>query len=655
MRAWISIASLVVLLPVGVRAQGDGNTQSLKNLTLEQLGNVEITTTEKVPEQVWKASAATFVLTNDDIRRSGATSIPDALRLVPGVEVARIDSDLWAVGIRGSETNFSKAVLVLIDGRSVYTPLYAGVYWDVQDVMLDDVDRIEVIRGPGATVWGPNSADGVINIITKKAAETQGALVSVLGGNVDNLIAEARYGGSINSKLTYRLYGRGFIRGAEYHSDHDDLDQWHQERGGFRMDWNRTEHSSYMLESDVYGGASPQQTGTTWFDNSVSGGDVVGRWEHTSDKGSDVYLQAYFDRTNRVGPLFGETRNTFDVDFLHRLKVASIHQVSYGVGLHWSPSRFTAKTPLLNVLPNGSDVYIHTGFLQDEIHLLNDKVLLTAGVKLQDNNFSGFDVQPTGRILWNSNPHQSFWAAITRAVTTPSEIEEGFRLTGELSANPPLFLVVAGNPKFQSEDLLGYEGGYRQLLAPRVYVDLDVFHNDYDHLQSFGLPTPIGDTVTIVYENAIAGSTNGVEIAPDWKPFDWWELSGSYSFVGIDFHANAPGSDISSTGSVRTYEGSSPAHQVKVQSRFDLGKSFEFDQNYAYVSALPAQNVKAYQTMDVRLGWKIQKDWNLSVVGQNLFQPFHYEWGTGDPTEALIGIRRAAYVKLTWAAPVRFP
>jgi iron complex outermembrane receptor protein len=285
MRAWISIASLVVLLPVGVRAQGDGNTQSLKNLTLEQLGNVEITTTEKVPEQVWKASAATFVLTNDDIRRSGATSIPDALRLVPGVEVARIDSDLWAVGIRGSETNFSKAVLVLIDGRSVYTPLYAGVYWDVQDVMLDDVDRIEVIRGPGATVWGPNSADGVINIITKKAAETQGALVSVLGGNVDNLIAEARYGGSINSKLTYRLYGRGFIRGAEYHSDHDDLDQWHQERGGFRMDWNRTEHSSYMLESDVYGGASPQETGTTWFDNSVSGGDVVGRWEHTSDKG----------------------------------------------------------------------------------------------------------------------------------------------------------------------------------------------------------------------------------------------------------------------------------------------------------------------------------------------------------------------------------
>ncbi|HUK47333.1 MAG TPA: TonB-dependent receptor [Terriglobales bacterium] len=632
----------------------NGTPQSSANpvreLTLEQLGNVEVTTTSKEPEQLWKTSAAVYVLTSEDIRRSGATSIPEALRLVPGVEVARIDSNQWAVGIRGSETNFSKGVLVLIDGRSVYTPLYAGVYWDVQDLVLDDIDRIEVVRGPGATVWGPNSADGVINIITKKTADTQGALVSVLSGNVDHLIAEAQYGGNAGGHVNYRVYGKGFALGHEFEANQDHFDEWHQQRGGFRMDWDPSDRSSYMLEGDIYGGTSPAETGPATFDASVSGGDIVARWQHTFENGSDIYLQTYFDRTVRIDALAGETRDTFDIDFLHRFKVADRHRISWGFGLHWSPNRFIAPTPVLNVVPEVETDHIHTGFLQDEIHFLNDKVILTAGAKLQHNNFSGFDVQPTVRALWNPNRHQSFWTAVTRAVTTPSRIEEGMRLFGgQLSVNPPLFLLVSGNPSFQSETLLGYEGGYRQLLSRNVYLDLDVFHNDYNHLQSFSPPTLVGNDLTIFYENAIAGSTNGIEIGPSWKPTLWWNLSGSYSFVGINFHANAPGSDISSTGSVRTYEGSSPGHQIKIQSDIDIGKKFEFDQDYFYVSALPAQKVSAYQTMDGRFEWKIRKELNLSLVGQNLFQPYHFEWGTGDPTEALIGIRRSAYLKFTWA------
>lgn len=628
-----------------------GSTNPLRDLTLEQLGNVEVTTASKEPEKVWKTAAAIYVLTGDQIRRSGATSIPEALRLVPGVEVARISSDQWAVGIRGSETNFSKAVLVLIDGRSVYTPLYAGVYWDVQDLVLEDVDRIEVIRGPGATVWGPNSADGVINIITKKASETQGLLTSVLSGNVDRLIAEAQYGGTAGDHLSYRVYGKGFIREPQYHSDHNDFDRWHQERGGFRVDWSNNARSNLMLEGDAYGGASPAETGPLSFVNSVSGGDIVGQWRHKFENGSDIYLEAYADRTIRIGELFGETRNTFDIDFLHRFKVADRHQISYGVGLHWSPNRFEPKTPIINLQPNVEVDYTHTGFIQDEIHFLNDKAILTVGTKLEGNNFSGFDVQPTLRGLWNPNPHQSFWAAITRALTTPSRIEEGFQIfAGEISVTPPTFLVVSGNPNFKSETVLGYEGGYRQLLSPKVYIDLDVFHNEYDHLQSFGVPTLVGDNLTIFYENAIAGTTNGIEIAPDWKPKPWWDLYGSYSYAGINFHANAPGSDISSTGSVGTYEGSSPHQQVKIQSNFDLGKRFEFDQTYYYVSALPAQKVRAYQTMNAQLTWKFKKEWDLSIVGRNLFQPYHLEWGTGDPSESPIGIRRAAYVKLTWDA-----
>jgi iron complex outermembrane receptor protein len=652
-----ALAVFVIVLPsficTTVHAEMDSaqNSNPVKQLTLEQLGNVEVTTVSKEPEEVWKAPAAIYVLTGEDIRRSGATSIPEALRLVPGVEVARIDSDQWAVGIRGSETNFSKAVLVLIDGRSVYTPLYAGVYWDVQDVVLEDVDRIEVIRGPGATVWGPNSADGVINIITKKASQTQSGLVSVVTGSVDRLIAEARYGGTIQEGLTYRLYGKGFIRDPEFHPDHNNFDGWHQERGGFRLDWAPNGRSEYMLEGDLYGGTAPAETGPLSFVNSVSGGDVVGMWRHKFENGSDIYLEGYIDRTIRTGILYGETRNTYDIDFLHRFKIADRHQISYGIGLHWSPNHFVSKTPIVNLLPNIDTDYIHTGFIQDEVHLLDNKLYLTAGAKLEGNNFNGFDIQPTFRALWNPNPHQSFWAAVTRAVTTPSRIEEGFQLSGgEIQQNPPEYLLVSGNPNFQSETVLGYEGGYRQLLTPKVYVELDVFHNNYNHLQSFSAPTLIGDTLTIFYDNAIAGSTNGVEIAPHWNVVHWWTLSGSYSYVGIDFHANAPGSDISSTGSVRTYEGSSPAHQVKVRSEFNIGKKFEFDQTYSYASALPAQNVRAYETMDARLEWKLPKDLSLSLVGQNLFQPYHFEWGTGDPSESLIGIRRAAYVKLTWKA-----
>lgn len=654
--------AIVLFILLGLHGRGlnaetgapDASENPVRELTLAQLGNVEVTTTSKQPEQVWKTSAAVYVLTAEDIRRGGATSIPEALRLVPGVEVARIDSNQWAVGIRGSETNFSKGVLVLIDGRSVYTPLYAGVYWDVQDLVLEDVDRIEVVRGPGATVWGPNSADGVINIITKKAADTQGALVSVLSGNIDHVIAEARYGGALGDNTRYRVYGKGFALGHEFEPNQNHFDEWHQQRGGFRLDWEPGDRSSYMLEGDIYSGTSPAETGTATFDASVSGGDIVARWQHTFENGSDIYLQTYFDRTIRIDGLAGETRDTFDIDFLHRFRVEDRHHISWGFGLHWSPNRFIAPTPVLNVVPQVETDHIHTGFLQDEVHFLNDKVIVTAGAKLQHNNFSGFDVQPTFRALWNPNHHQSFWAAVTRAVTTPSRLEEGMRLFGgELSVNPPLFLLVSGNPQFQSETLLGYEGGYRHLLSHHLYIDLDVFHNDYNHLQSFGPPTLLGNDLTIFYENAIAGSTNGVEIGPSWKPVPWWKLSGSYSFVGIDFHATSPGSDISSTGSVRTYEGSSPEHQIKIQSNIDMGKKFEFDQDYYYVSALPAQKVSAYQTMDGRFEWKLAKELSLSVVGQNLFQPYHFEWGTGDPTEALIGIRRSAYLQLLWASASR--
>ena len=644
--------SCALAAPAQVTAAASADQVPLKSLSLEQLSQIEVTTTSKQPVPEHRIAAATYVITQEDIRRSGVTSIADALRLAPGVEVSRISSDSWAISIRGLQNNFSQSVLVLIDGRSVYTPLFAGVYWDVQDMPLEDIDRIEVVRGPGATIWGPNAVNGVINIITKSAADTKGAMVSASGGTEDRTIDSVQYGGSMGKDGSYRVFGKGFQREPEYHADGDDFDQWHQERGGFRMDWT-PQGNSFMLSGDIYDGNSPHLEATALSDDTVFGGDILARWRHDFANGSGFYLQAYFDRTGRIGPQFGETRDTIDIDFLHHFKLGDRHDISWGGGLRWSPNRIIATTAEFTVLPEVETDYIYSGFAQDEIDFLKNRLALTVGSKFEETNFGGFDAQPSLRILWAPNEKQSYWASVSRAVSTPSRIEEGFVLQG---VSPALVLQVLGNPNFKNEQMLGYEAGFRELITKKFYVDIAAFHNNYTDLQSFGAeeisqattPPPPHVVITIPYTNEIGGWTNGVEIAPSWQPVPWWRLTGSYSYVGIDTHANDATSDISSSGSVKTYDGSTPHHLIEIQSTINLPKNFEFDQFYRYASSLPAQKVPAYQTMDARLGYKIHSQLELSLVGQNLFQPYHYEWGTGDPTQQLIGIKRAAYAQITW-------
>jgi iron complex outermembrane receptor protein len=619
----------------------------LKSLSLEQLGNIEVTTVNKWPTELWDTPSAVYVITADDIRRSGATSIADALRLVPGVEVGRLSSTTWAVGIRGLQNNFSKSVLVLIDGRNVYTPLFAGVYWDVQDLPLENIDRIEVIRGPGGTIWGPNAANGVINIIAKKASETRGVMAAGLAGTQDHTIDTLQFGRE-HGNLSYRFYGTGFQRAHEYHTDGIDDDAWHQERFGFRTDLNEG-RDRYFLEGTIYGGDSPHIVGTSPVVDQTSGGDVNFRWEQENTSGTGFTLQAYFDRTVRTGILLGETRNTLDIDFVQHLHLPGGQKFAWGGGLHWSPYQIVGVTPVETLIPASATDHNHTGFLQDEIPL-GSRVFLTAGAKLQHNNFSGFDIQPSGRLLWTPSEHQSAWMGVSRAVTTPSDLEEDFQLTGP--AGPATFIRVAGNHHFRSEDVIGYEAGYRTLMGSRVFLDLAAFWNQYSRLQSFSAPmlsTVGGDTyVTIEYENQIGGATSGFEIAPQAALTSWWRLNTSYSYLNSNFHANGPTSDISSTGSVSTYEKSSPKHMVGAQSMITLPDKFEFDQMYRFVSALPAQKVRAYQTMDLRLGRVLGKNFRFALVGQNLFQPHHDEWGTGDPTQPVVAINRAAYVQLSF-------
>jgi iron complex outermembrane receptor protein len=644
---------------------------NLKQLSLAQLGDVEVTTVSKQPQQVQRTPAAIFVITPEDIRRSGATSIPEALRMAPGVEVARIDGDHWSIAIRGFAGQFSKSLLVLIDGRSVYTPLFDGVYWDVQNVMLEDIERIEVIRGPGGTIWGANAVNGVINIITKSAKETQGALATLGGGSVDQGTSAARYGGSAGRDFNYRIYGTGSLRGPEFHSNANRFDNFRMGQTGFRTDWKIDDKNTLTVQGDIYGALSgesfllatyaPPAEIVTADKANVSGGNLLARWQHTTGEGSDIQIQTYFDRTNRQDLELGETRDTFDIDFVQHVRVHEGQELTWGLGARVSPSNYIQVAPTVNFLPNQQTDSIYSGFVQYELPIVRDKLMLTAGTKLEHNNFSGFDYQPSVRLLWAPTEHQSFWTAVTRAVRTPSRIDDDvqFNIFVENTPTVPVYFEIVGNPNQKAEQLIGYEAGYRTQVRRNLYLDFTGFYNSYRDLQNYGplalaetnTPPPLRLLIVVPYANGIQGNTVGGEVAPNWKVTQWWQVRGSYSFLHMGLK-DKPG--FTDTGGILAlYKGSSPRHVVSFQSLFNLPKHFELDETFRYSSALPAQiglpgqAVKAYSTADVRLGWHAGAGFNFSVVGQNLLQPYHNEFA-GDPGP-LVGIKRAVYAKITWS------
>jgi iron complex outermembrane receptor protein len=663
-------AVLIVLLVLAGRAnqsfadpqKNQANGEPFRQMSLAELGNVEVTTTSKEPEEVWKTPAAVFVITQEDIRRSGATSIPEVLRLAPGVEVAQVDSDHWSVGIRGFGAVLASKLLVLIDGRSVYTPLFAGVYWQAQATPLEDIERIEVIRGPGGTIWGANAVDGIINIITKSAKDTHGALASLGGGNVDQGTSGFRYGDANSRGFNYRVYGMGFDRGAEFHPAGTNFDEWRMGQAGFRTDWDGGTRDTFTFQGDIYSeGAGEATTYALYSPPSqvnacgtadLTGGNLLGRWKRVLNEGSDFQLQAYFDRTNHFEPEFGETRDTFDVDFLDHLTLPGRQNFLWGLGARVSPSNLIQLVPSIDFLPQHQTDLIYSGFVQDEIAFFNHRLSLTVGTKLEHNNYTGFDVQPSGRLLWNRTPRESLWGSVTRAVRTPSRLDEEIQLTDFATVTPlPVYLRVSGNPQFQSEELIAYETGYRRLVTPHFYVDVALFYNDYNDLYSFQVgtffletsPSPVHAILPLLTSNGIRGTTKGFEVSPDWKPVNGWELRASYSYLDMELE-NKPGSN--DPTSVPGYQGSSPRHQVVIQSFVNLPKKLEFDQTYRYVSALPGQTVASYQTMDARFGWHITRELELSVGGQNLLQPHFAQYG-GDPGGP-VEVKRSAYAKLVW-------
>jgi iron complex outermembrane receptor protein len=656
--AWRLAFLAALALSAAAQNIPDNNLASLKEMTLEQLSRIEITSVNKGPASAFRTPAAISVLTSDQIHQSGLRTIPDLLRLIPGVNVSQIDSSQWAIGIRGFQGKLSKSVLVLIDGRSVYTPLFAGVYWDMQDVMIEDIDRIEVIRGPGGTIWGSNAVDGVINIITKNAHDTHGMLVTAGAGSMDQGELSWRYGAG-DDKLSYRIYGKGFSRAPEHHPDGRNFDDWQRGQAGFRLDSKLSASDRLTVSGDVYGGEagqalqissySPPAIPTIYGDRTFNGQNLMAAWRRTLAGGGDIQLRAYFDRTDRHELNYREIRNTFDIDFIHHLPLAR-NDVTWGFGARLSPSHFFQTVPTVDFTPHRQTYNIFSGFLQDEIELVPDRLSFTVGSKVENTTYSGFNAQPDARLAWTPTARDTVWAAVSRAIRTASRIEDGFSYSFLQSAAIPLYLRLIGDGGFTQENMLGYETGIRHSFTNHGSLDLSLFHDRYHDLLSVEALAPFVETspapahlvLPILTRNGIAATTTGGEISGLWDVKPWWRVQASYALALVDAR-HEPGSVDAST--VKQLEGDTPAHSVVARSTFQIPHNVDLGLTYRFVSAIPDQKVESYSTADISAGWRPLDRMEFRLVGSNLFSPAHPEYG-GDPG-ALVGIVRSIYFGIT--------
>ncbi|HKX32621.1 MAG TPA: TonB-dependent receptor [Blastocatellia bacterium] len=625
--------------------------------------NIEVTSVSKKEEQLFQAAAAVYVITREDIRRSGLTSLPELFRLVPGMDVARIDGNKWAISVRGFNRRFVDKLLVLVDGRTVYSPHFSGVFWEAQQPPLEEIERIEVIRGPGGTLWGANAVNGVINIITKHAKDSQGGLMTAGGGSEEQGFASARYGGMIGAHAHYRAYARYFNRSGLVNAAGFNAHDWQNwVSGGWRIDWKRSERDALTVQADIYD-TGLRETQTTinlaapfappaLSPGDLSGGNVLGRWDHIFSDRSDTTLQIYFNRLRRTVYDVREHEDTFDVDFQHHLTLGR-QDLVWGLGYRVTSDRLDDGVSA-QYIPKERDAQLFSGFVQDELTLIQNRLRLTLGSKLEHHDYTHFEVQPSARLLWTPSDRQTVWAAVSRAVRTPSRVERGIRFKIAAFPGPeglPGILTVVGNPNTRSEELRAYELGYRAKPGRRLSLDISTFYNFYDRLQSITDGPPYFDSnplphlvIPASFDNQLRGRTYGLEAFIDLKIAKRWKCRGGYSYLGAQLNHKLSAPDIN----IDLFEGNSPRHQFQIHSYLTLPRNFELDSSLYHVSRLPTPQISSYTRLDARFGWKVRERLELSLGLQNLLEDRHSEYRSIDTFVIPSEVRRSFYGQATW-------
>ncbi|QOY96497.1 TonB-dependent receptor [Massilia sp. UMI-21] len=609
--------------------------QDIGDLSLEELANIQVTSVSKRPESLSGAASSIFVINGSEIRRAGATTLPEALRLAPNLQVARVDARNYAVTARGFNSPFENKLLVLIDGRTVYSPLFSGVFWDVQDVVLEDIERIEVISGPGGTLWGANAVNGIINIITKSAAATQGTLVSAVAGR-DQKNGAVRYGGTLANGGHYRVYGK--------HADNDDtrtaagatvLTGWRRQQAGFRADWGDV-GSELTLQGDVYDG-SLHQAGTA--DIQVRGANLLGRTSRRFSDGSTATAQLYWDHTERDQPLaFVEHLDTLDLQLQHAVTLGDRHHLVWGGGYRWGHDR-VRNGAAFGFLPGTKDLRWANLFAQDEITLRED-LRLSAGLKLEHNNYTGVEVLPTLRLAWNPHASTMVWGSLSRSVRAPSRIDRDlYSPTTPRIVNGIPQYAIAGGPDFESEVANVFELGYRAQPTPTLSYSATAFYGRYDRLRTL---EPNRKGAGSVFRNFAEGRTRGIETWASWQAGKTWRMSAGGVVQSVDTTTQPSSQDATGATGLAT---SDPSHYWMLRSSHDLAAGQELDFTLRRVGGLARPSVPSYTAIDLRYGWRIREGLELSLIGQNLGDPRHAEFGAAPGRSEY---ERAVLLRLVW-------
>jgi iron complex outermembrane recepter protein len=631
--------------------QPSGSGADLTNMSLEDLMNFEVTSVAKEPQKIIDAPASVTVISQDDMQRSALGSIPDLLRLVPGMDVAQIDANHWAITSRGDNSYLADDLLVLMDGRSLYTPAFGGVTWNTVNYPLLDLDRIEVIRGPGSTLWGSNAVNGVVNIITKSSKDTQGFLVdTTVGSQFD--IGNVRYGGQIDDNTFYRVYSQYQYTGNnDLASGGAAHDEWQGMQSGFRLDKYSTPQDTLTVQGDVYEQQLAETTTplptistTNWFEN---GGDVLGRWTHTESDRSDTSLQAYYDRQVLSNVPIGYEQDTLDVQFQNRFPLGPIQDVTWGLGARDYFIRMT-NNGTLTVNPNYQNEYIYNGFIQDQVTIIPDRVQWFIGTKLEYNNLTNLEIEPSTRLLWTPDDRNSIWAAISRSTRIPSIYEES-----NLNFGP--FQLSSDNPN--AEASFAYEIGYKVQPIKSVTMDATAYYNTYS-----GLVVPVPNILNppdLEYENGVDAHSYGTELSANWQVNPRLRLGVSYTYL---MERAQPETESFADPFIPLYEmkaveGTAPHNQFQVHAYYDILKNLQLNTSLYYVDALSYinalttggvfQSVPSYFRLDMNLRWQIKQNMTLAVGVQNLLQDQHYEFGSVDSQAMPTAVPRTFFAQWT--------